>query len=214
MSIVYSCPVGTAIADIVIDNCPEQVGQVQKMIFQRMFDGSTRNQIAITGANEHTLQATYTALFAAPDGTKMQITPFVESPNLTTGDPETVGGGNDSIDGVPQIIAQGPTTFEGMFYQKGQKSIKSIKDLASERLQVYFVNEHGKIIGETDDQDSPTYFRGFEINERSFFVSDKSFGGYNDRDSNRINFALKQSWSDGLLVVDPADFNPLSDLTN
>jgi len=214
MSLIYDCPVGAAIADINVDTCPEQVGQIQKIIFQRVYNGTARNEIAITVAEEHTLEATYTALFSASDDTKMQITPFVESPSLTPGDPVEVGGGNDSIDGVPQIIAHGPSSFEAMFYQKSQKSIKSMQPLISEYLQVYFVNEHGKLIGEVDDHDSPTYFRGFLMNERSLFIGDKSFGGYDDRDSNMIRFALKQGWSNNLAVITPADFDPLVDLVN
>jgi hypothetical protein len=213
MSIVYDCPVGSEIADLFIDSCPEQVGQIQKIIVQRLRDGGSRNEITIASTNPN-LKATWTALFAASDNTKCQITPFVESPNLSPGDPETVGGGNDSLNGVPQIIADGPTTFEGFFYQTSQRSIKSLKELRSEEIQVFFVNEHQKIIGEVDDHASPTVFRGFQLNPKSWSVGDKSFGGFNDRDANRLQFAMVANWSDYLHIVTPVDFNPLVDLTN
>lgn len=213
MSILYTCPLGTAIQSQLFTDCPEQIGQIQKLIVQRAYaSAGARNQFTIASANPNVI-ASWTPLLTALDATKAQITDWVESPTVTPGDAQTVGGGNDSLNGVEQIIAKDPTVVEVMLYQKDQATIKALKDLASETLQVYFVNEHGKIIGETDDHTSPTIFRGFLIEPKSWFVGDKSFGGYNERDSNSLRFSMSADWSDLLHVVTPSDFNA-KDLTN
>ena len=214
MSLQYTCPVGSEIADILIEQCAEQVGQIQKLIFERVYStGTTRNEFVIASANPNVL-ASWTPKMTATDGTKAQISPYIGSPSLAPSDPATVGGGNDSLDGVEQIIADNAAQFEGQFYQTQQKSIESLKLLRNEYLQVYLVNQHNQIIGEVDTHDAPTKFRGFIILPQTFYVGSKALGGHVDRDSNPIRFALNANCSDKLHVVTPTDFQPLVNLAN
>lgn len=214
MSIIHTCPPGSEINDIPTVSCYEQIGQVQKLIFQRMYNGSTRNEFTIASANPNVL-ASWTTFLTASDHTKVQITPYIGSPTLPPPEPITTGGGNDSLDGSEEIIAFNAAQFSAQFYKMTQDVILSLKPYMSEKLQVYFVTQNNQIIGETDDHTTPTKFRGFEIIPNSFYVGPKGLGGHQERDSNPIGFAMKYDWSDYLHVVTPdGSFKPLTDIVN
>ena len=214
MAILYTCPPASEINDIPNVDCYEQIGQVQKIIIQRMYDGSTRNEFDIATTNPNVL-ATWTTVLTAADNTKAQVTPYIESPTLPPPEPITVGGGNDSLDGVEQIVAFNAANFTAVLNNIPQSVILALKPYMSEQLQVYFITQNNQIIGETDDHTSPTKFRGFEVLPKTFYVGPKGLGGHQERDSNPIGFAMKYEWSDYLHVVTPAgSFKPLVDLTN
>jgi len=214
MSILYTCPPGSEINDIPNVNCYEQIGQVQKILIQRMYDGSTRNEFTIASANPNVL-ASWTTFLTATDSTKVQVTPYIGSPTLPPPEPVTVGGGNDSLDGNEEIIAFNAAQFTAQLYQVPQEVILALKPYMSEQLQVYFITQNNQIIGEVDDHTTPTKFRGFEVIPKSFYVGPKGLGGHQERDANPIGFAMKYGWSDYLHVVTPAgSFKPLVDITN
>lgn len=214
MAILYNCPPGAEVNDIPVVNCYEQIGQVQKLIFQRMHNGTTRNEFTIASANPNVL-ASWTPLLAANDSTKVQITPYIESPSLPPPEPITRGGGNDSLDGVEQVVAFNAAAFSAVLNNIPQSVILALKPYMSEQLQVYFVTQNNQIIGEVDDHATPTKFRGFEILPKTFYVGPKGLGGHQEVDSNPLGFSMKYEWSDYLHVVTPvAPFKPLVDIVN
>lgn len=207
--LLCGCPVDAEITDITVSSCPENFGQIQKIIFQRIFStGSTKNKIAQgSGAGGIEVLASWSALLSAADGTKVQISPFIENPTFEPGDKREFGGGNATLDGVPKIIGSNPTTFEAIIYSSGQATILEMKDLMCETLGVYFVNEDGKIAGKLDGTDV------YPIPIQQLFIGDKKFGGYDEPDANKITFSLKANWSDALTIETMSDFNPLTDLS-
>jgi hypothetical protein len=218
MSVLCTCPLGNAIATIAIENCPENVGQIQKILFQRRYSsGTTLNEFTIATGDPAEV-ANWTDLLTATDGTKVTVSPYLSQPETEPGAPVTYGGGNATIGGIEVIVGRDPTTFTGMFLNTSQKSIKDMKALECEAngneatLAVYFVDEFGQIIGISDDIDNPTKVRPIPI--RSLFVGDKNFGGFEEPDTNMIQFSLLPNWSDDLYIVSPDDFDPLTDLAN
>jgi hypothetical protein len=210
MSLLTTCPLGTAITDVLIDNCPSDVGQIQKIIFQRIYStGTTRNTIALADAP---LLAEWTPFFAASDGTKMQITPFVSAPTNELGAAITYGGGNDTVDGIPITTGVEPSKFECKLIRAHSKTAESLKGLYGETLGVYFVNEHGRIWGDSDDATTPTTYYPVQI--RELFVSDRKFGGFAEPDYYMLSFNLPPNWSDKLNEIIPTDFDPLTALAN
>jgi hypothetical protein len=205
-----ACPPAAAIGDISTDECKENIGQVQKIGLQRRKDGTALNWITIA-TSDPALLATWTALKAAVDNTKVQFTPFIQNPTSETGEAIEFGGGNATVSGIPLIVGRNPSTFEAQFLQVKQTIIKEIKAYECEaELSVFLINEAGDIICIADDPVTPTQVRGIPI--RSFFVSDKRLGGFEEPDSNTLSWGFEPNWSDNLTVVSPTDFDALSQL--
>lgn len=208
MGLKCGCPAGAHLADLSIPDCKESMGQVQKAIFQRMYQANgTKNTIT-----DPTLKASWTALLSAADGTKCIVSPYIQGPTTEPGAARTWGGGNDSLGGVSVIIGSEPTTFSGNIYQESQSVIKTLKTYMCENIGVYLIDENGRIGCIANDPAKPTAYSPIPIH--SFFVGDKNLGGYDAPDGNAISWNFLPNWSDNFVIVTPTDFNPLTDLVN
>lgn len=206
------CPAATAITSIPAITCPESFGQIQKVAFQRIYSsGSTKN--SFTTLADIKLLASWTALLSAADSTKIVVSPYIEAPTAEAGAARTFGGGNESLNGIEEIIGREPTPFSAVIRKAPQSVIKAIKDLQCEsavhNLGVYLFDELGNI-GAIQDGSTPTTY--YPIPVQSFFVGDKTLGGLEAPDNNAISWSFKPNWSDDLAIVVPTDFNPLTDL--
>lgn len=211
---LITCPLPTELGNIVISNCPEDVGQIYKLVFQRVFSsGSTKNSFTISSANPN-LQASWDTFLDASDSTKAVQTPFLDNPESEAGGPVTYGGGNATRGGISLIVGREPSTFNAEFLRTSQASIKDLKTYEAEsyngNLGVYFIDEYGRIIGKSDNIDSPTIF--YPIPIHSLFISDKMFGGFAAPDKNTMQFQMFPNWSDDLHIVTPSNFDALTDL--
>lgn len=210
MGLLCSCLVDAEIADLTISSCPTDIGQIQKILFQRKYaTGTTLNKFTIASANPNAL-ASWTALTGASDGTKVVAGPLVSNPETAVGDPITFGGGNASIGGIEEIVGRQPTTFTGQFYRLDPVTARQLKGYMCEDIAVYLCDEFGRIIGLADDNSSATEF--YPIPTRSLFIGDRSLGGFEAPDQVAIQFSFLPNWSDQLYIVTPTDFSPLTDL--
>lgn len=213
MGLKCGCPAGAHLADLSIPECSESLGQVQKVIFQRLYDeDGVRNTIA-----DPSVKANWTSLLSAADGTKCIVSPYIQGPTTEPGAARTWGGGNDSLGGQTIIIGSEPTTFTGNIYQTKQSVIKTLKQYMCEKIGVYLIDEYGRIgcIAEQVTSGSTTTTSYYPIPIESFFVGDKNLGGYEAPDSNVISWSFPSNWSDDLVIIEPAaGFNPLTDLVN
>lgn len=208
MGLNCGCPVGAHLTDLSIPDCKESMGQVQKVIFQRLrMANGDKNTIA-----GPTLKASWTALLSASDGSKCIISPYIQGPTTEPGAARTWGGGNDSLGGIPVIIGSEPTTFSGNIYQESQSVIKVLKSYMCESIGVYLIDENGRIGCIADNPAKPAAYSPIPI--CAFFVGDKNLGGYDAPDGNTISWSFLPNWSDNLVIVTPTDFNPLTDLVN
>ena len=208
-----TCPAAAALTTIPSAGCPESFGQIQKIAFQRLrkADG-TKN--SFTSQNSILLKASWTALMAASDGTKIVLSPYVQAPTNEAGSPRTFGGGNETLGGVEIIIGREPTPFSAVIRSVKQDVIKAMKELQCEaqadNLGVFLIDENGAVECIKDETTEGTFY---PIPIRSLFVGDKSHGGLEAPDSNAIQFAFLPNYSDNLSIQVPTDFNPLTDLT-
>lgn len=202
------CPAGASIPSVPNASCPQDFGQIQKIIFQRIFStGTTKNSMTKADA---ALLASWTALFSATDGTKAVITPYVEAPSSDGGDAITYGGGNDTLGGVTKVIGTNPTNMTFAMRQIVQSIAKALKALMCElNLGVYFVNGSGQIMG---NEVSTGNFGPIPI--QTLFVGDLKLNGLETPDENALSFSLPANWSDDIAIITPSDFNPLTDLAN
>ena len=208
-----SCPAGAALPAVPNASCPQNWGQTQKIIFQRIFKtAGTKNSFTQTASIKQL--SSWTPLFAAnassdDAGTKCVITPYVEAPTSDGGDAITFGGGNDTVGGTTKVIGRNPVNMSFVMRQMTQDVIKALKGLQCEdELGVYLVNGDGQIlaISSKDNEYTP-------IPIRSLFISDLKLMGLDNPDENALSFSFLPNWSDDAKVVTP-EFNPLTDLSN
>ena len=203
-----SCPAGAALPQVPNASCPQNWGQTQKIIFQRIFKSAgTKNSFTQSASIKQL--SSWTALFSASDGTKCVITPYVEAPTADGGDAITFGGGNDTVGGTTKVIGRNPVNMSFVMRQMTQDVIKALKGLQCEdELGVYLVNGDGQILAISSAENTYT-----PIPIRSLFISDLKLMGLDNPDENALSFSFLPNWSDDAKVVTP-DFNPLTDLVN
>ena len=211
---ICKCPAATAIATVPNMTCPETFGQIQKVAFQRLYtDAGARNCFEGTPDGKDIKKlAAWTPLLAAADSTKIAMSPYIQAPTAEGGAPRTFGGGNETLGGVEEIVGREPTAFTGVLRKVPQSIVKALKSLqcesAVDNLGVYLFDENGAIGA---IQDETTKMKFYPIPIRSFFVGDKTLGGFEAPDSNAIQWAFLPNWSDDLAMIEP-EFNPLTDL--
>ena len=217
MSLICQCPAAAAITTIPNVVCPENFGQIQKVAFQRLrkADG-TRTAMVGSGtplAPTITLKATWTALLAAADGSKVVVSPYINAPADSGGDARMTSGGNDDLGGIPQVLGGNPVQFDGSLRSVPQSTIKVMKELMCEanagNLGVFLFDENGKIQA-LKDPNTPTTF--YPIPIRALFIGSLIHGNFDAKDSNAISWQYPDNYSDDLAIVTPSDFNPLTDL--
>ena len=203
-----SCPAGAALPAVPNASCPQNWGQTQKIIFQRIFKtAGTKNSFTQSASIKQL--SSWSALFSASDGTKCVITPYVEAPTADGGDAITFGGGNDTVGGTTKVIGRNPVNMSFVMRQMTQDVIKALKGLQCEdELGVYLVNGDGQILAISSSDNTYT-----PIPIRSLFISDLKLMGLDNPDENTLSFSFLPNWSDDAKVVTP-DFNPLTDLSN
>ena len=203
-----SCPAGAALPAVPNASCPQNWGQTQKIIFQRIFKtAGTKNSFTQTASIKQL--SSWTALFSASDGTKCVITPYVEAPTSDGGDAITFGGGNDTVGGTTKVIGRNPVNMSFVMRQMTQDVIKALKGLQCEdELGVYLVNGDGQILAISSAENTYT-----PIPIRSLFVSDLKLMGLDNPDENALSFSFLPNWRDDAKVVTP-EYNPLTDLSN
>ena len=203
-----SCPAGAALPQIPNASCPQDWGQTQKIIFQRIFKtAGTKNSFTQSASIKQL--SSWSALFSASDGTKCVITPYVEAPTSDGGDAITFGGGNDTVGGTTKVIGRNPVNMSFVMRQMTQDVIKALKGLQCEdELGVYLVNGDGQILAISSSDNTYT-----PIPIRSLFISDLKLMGLDTPDENALSFSFLPNWSDDAKVVAP-EFNPLTDLSN
>lgn len=211
MGLNCGCPAGRHLNDLVIAECKESFGQIQKVLFMRIYSSNgVKNTIT---AENMKAKAKMTPLFTAADGTKLVISPYIQNPTTEPGDARTFGGGNQTLGGIEIVIGREPTTFSGIIYQEAQSVIKTLKSYSCEKIGVMLIDENGNI-GAIDADGTGTSYEPIPVDK--FFVGDKNLGGYEEPDSNTISWSFFPNWSDDLVLIksDDFDYNPLTDLVN
>ena len=210
MGLNCGCPADDHIASLEIAECKESMGQVQKVAFQRIYKTSGELN-AVTDLSKNA----FSALFAATDGSKMTVSPYIQGPTTEPGAARTFGGGNQTLGGIPITIGREPTVFSATIYQENQKVIAQMKQYQCETIGVWLIDENGNI-GCLADNNLDNSVNYMPIPICSFFVGDKSLGGYEEPDSNAISWSFVPNWSDKFCIIkrETLGFNPLTDWVN
>lgn len=214
-SILIVCPPTSEIQDIDAQSCLEDFGQMQKAAFQRQYSAPGTKNAFVTASNSILVKASWDAFIAASDATKLQVTPYIENPVTEAGGSRTVGGGNATLGGTNKVIGSEATQNDYYLNAYNQGIIEQLKKYMQEfSLGVYLFNEHGQIGCLVDDRTTPTTYYPIPIAPRTFFVGDKKLSGLEEEDRNMLSWQYLANWSDKFVILNPTDFNPLTDLTN
>ena len=213
-----SCPAAASLTTIPAVTCTESFGQIQKVAFMRLkkADGTVNSFVDGSGTGIDK-KAAWTAKMALTDGGKAVISPYIQAPTQDGGDARTFGGGNETLGGVEMVIGRNPMNFSGVMRGVPQSIIKVMKSLQCEaqgdNLGVILFDENGNIEAikkvTTGTPDTVEYL---PIPIRSLFIGDKVHGGLEAPDNNAISWKFLPNYSDDLGIVQPDDFNPLTDL--
>lgn len=219
MSLVCQCPAASALTTIPNVACSENFGQIQKVAFQRLrkADGTRNSFTGTTGSTTPVdnikLLASWTALLAAADGSKIVVSPYINAPADSGGDARMSSGGNDDLGGIAEVLGGNPVQFDGQLRSIPQSVIKVMKELQCEanagNLGVFLFDENGNIQALRDQTTATTYY---PIPIRALFIGSLIHGNFDAKDSNAISWQYPDNYSDDLVIVKPSDFNPLTDL--
>lgn len=197
--ITTCCPKSTTLtsAVTVLYPCPQEFGQIQKIIFWRR--GNSIGSVATA-----IISTTWTTLLTATGSTKALVSGFVVG-KITPGEAREAGGGNETKDGIPIVIGAQPSMFEGYINQADQDVIKNLKKLQCEVLDAIFINENGQFMYlDTKYQGTTAGFYGAPIG--GLFIGDLETGDYDGVDRNKIKFSLPANWSDNAEVSAATSF--------
>ncbi len=207
--ITCPCPAEASLPDIPCVKCPERFGQIQKVAFQRLRDdnGSPNSFPKSGGVDSITDLASWQSAMTAADSAKIVISPYIYSPTQESGAPRIFGGGNDSLNGVEEILGREVSTFTASLRNCPQTVVKLVKKMQCEgAFGIYLFDQYGNIECLVDADGN-----AYPIPIKSFFIGDKVHGGIDAPDTNVIQWAFVTNYSDDLKIFVPM-FNPLSDL--
>lgn len=182
--------VGEALASLSDVLCRSGFGQIQRLVFQRRFDGGQPN---IIGDAEIVSADAWIRRIVAEDSTKVVLSPFIGNPELSSGAKRAFGGDNSTVNGVELNMGREAGSFSAVLYDESQSNISILKKMQCEVLNVFLVDEYGSIAAIRVNGG----YTGIPV--YSLFVGDKKFGGLTDPDSNQLTFSLKPNWSDNLV---------------
>ena len=177
-----------------------------------MNDDGTKNKFSATsGFSEINSLANWQARMTAADSTKIVISPYIYSPTQESGAARTFGGGNDSLNGVEEIIGREPSTFSASLRNVPQSIAKVLKSLQCENVGVYLIDGNGNVeaLGIVDENNNEWIM---PIPIKAFFVGDKKHGGIDAPDANVIQWSFVPNYSDYIKIFNVDTFNVLSDL--
>ena len=205
MSLEILCPLPAAIANLTPVDCPENFGQITKIVFQRI---GTSFPAAAGGIGDIDLLASWTALKVAADATKVQVGPFQEAFVLPMSEPIEEGGDDNSTTfGTSVLLGDGQVAPNGMYRGIPAPQLLELKQFIAEsaiygKLGVYFINEHGNIIASnlTGTEHSPFPISGYHI-------SSIGSEGFNTHNKVTFKFNMRANWSNKFVIVKPTDFD-------
>lgn len=212
------CPLSTSLQDIPQQDCPENIGQIQRLFFTRKgqikFDlNNPQNNIPATiqgVGNTPDADAPWLVLFAATDDTKVIKTPFSTGGGESAINPGSLvtqgGGDNFFFNGATKVTNINPSDGTIRFDSLRGDVIKTLRKLGCENeLEVWIINQGNTIIGSKNDSD---IFSGFLAS--NVVLGSLSNQGYGTFDSNTLTFQLPPHWDETKHFITPTGWSPLS----
>lgn len=200
------CPRPAALKTVNRVTCPESLGQIQRLIFQRggyVFDSEADPTTDIT------LLASWTPLITAVAGTKIVITPNLDNFVIPQAEAITRGGNsNETLNGVEQVIGYGGITATGNLTNVPVFIIDQLRDLMCEPdLVVFMINQYGRFVASSAIYPVPSPLEqviGIPVQPSTLGVPYPDAKGFATVDESTIRFGLAEDWAKGRVIIQPA----------
>ena len=212
------CPLDASLQEIPNQDCPENIGQIQRLFLTRrnqikfnLNDAAQNLPTTIQGAgNTPDAEAPWLVLFLAADNTKVIKTPFLTGGGesaINPGGLVTQGGGDNSFfSGATKLTAINPSDGTIRFDSLSGSVIKALRKLVCENvLEIFFINQQNNIIGSKNDAG---IFSGFLAT--NVVLDSLNNQGYGTLDSNTMTFQLPYNWDETKHFIKPTGWSPLS----
>lgn len=218
MSLGCNCPDVSPLPDVISDDCPVDIGQIQRFIFvkrgQVIFDSASGGGDGLSGVPQIDSQidtkADWAALVAAVDDTKAVFSSKIGGdPLITAGEAVINGGGdNSTFNGEEEIAGKNPNKFTGLFKSLSPENEIALKNIINCRdIEVYLINEFNKIIC---NKHGAFTRNGFVV--RAGFMGDRNNLGKNAKDTFAVQWTMPDNWSENMDIVTlEAGFNAIYD---
>lgn len=190
------CPGAAALPSITIQNCPFDIGQVQKVIFRRK---------GAAGIGSTESLADWQAYKAAADDTKILVSPLVFNPAFVAGDENVYGeNSNETPGGAGVKLGEWDSMFTGDFSQQVPDVITAMKQLECEKgLGVFFVGQDGRLfcraVETTNGGVTTTTY--YPIPVSRFSLKSYTGGGLESPMRNEFTMKLPYNWYEGADLV-------------
>lgn len=197
------CPPPAALTTIPNQNCPENLGQIQKVVFQRQ--GFVFNTAGVTPNPIDDLDS-WTDILSAVDSTKAVVTPFMDGgAEITAAEAITEGGGdNTTLDGQEIVTGETNPLFTGNFRNLSHLVLAAMRTLRCEKLVAYFINEFDQIISKSIDANVTNV--GVPI--YAYYVGSPANTGKNQDEKTAMRFGLLADWRSTISIIKPTTFSP------
>lgn len=211
------CGTPTPLETIVNLICYDDIGQIQRAFLvkkgQVIWDITTpaNNIPASITLDLITEEAGWLTLLALATDEKVVVTPLVlaSGGGIAPGAAVTEGGGDNSTPNG-QIIHNGfsPADFNLIFRSLSKDQVKVIREWGCSEVEIYFINQEGKIIAKLDDSGAQDLVTGFPLS--NFRLGTKGNTGFGTSDTNEVTAQMNASYDEFLAFFIPTDFSALT----
>lgn len=191
------CPVPTALTTVQNPACPENIGQIQKIIFQRVKANYNFTSGDASGTDIKLL-STWTALLAAAGDTKVVIAPNTNGVTISAPTPLTTGGNdNSTLNGRKLNTGFSSVELKGQFRSMPSEIIAQLMLLQKgEDLLWIGLNQFNQFIVRDNYPGHPnTQISGIPL--FSPFFGDAGNDGFAKDDMADFSFIMDYGWRSG-----------------
>lgn len=208
MSLTSSCPLPAALVSVPESSCPFRLDQIAKVAFQQIQSSGYMTETTVL------LKATWTALLAAIDATKVVLSPPINNLVIPVSQLASEGGNdNTTLGGVRNVKGLQMITITGQLLNISDATKKALQELFDfsrspapgiTQLWAYFLTTDGRVIYKKNT----TNVLGFEV--YNVTVSDIGSEGFNKDNVCDFSMDLLGGWSDGIAYLQLTDFKAMT----
>lgn len=200
----FTCPLPNALTTVPNAACPENLGQIQKFIFQRAIAAWVFDS---TGGTSFLEAASWTPLIVAAGNTKIVISPYLDTVVIPKSEAITIGGGDNSTLNGRQLVAAGTNPIiTGEERSASAEIIAAMQKLSQgEDLVWYAINQFNQLIGRDAYPGHPgTNIVGIPCH--ALFQGDAGNEGFAKDDKAQLRFGVDYGWRQNIYIKKP-NFN-------
>jgi len=208
------CPSNPTLTTISDYECGIDFDQIVRL-------GFSKNQPAqfptLAGAGGIQVQASWDALKAAVDDTKVILTPPTVSLTIPKSEAQEAGGNdNSTIKGIPNYLGENPILISGQINSMPSAVYAEMLDLVCQSksnigkslVMFYPFNQFEQVVYDDEGRDDVD-LKGFPI--YNFRISSPGSEGFNSLNTYDFSFYVAADWAKNFMVT-KCDFDPLTDI--